>query len=222
MHSTILRAMTALTIAAMGVTAAAPAAAHEEHRRQREAALKAKAEALAAAKAETAGEQRARIAPGPVDHDMMDMPAIDRSTMSPAKRLLDWIGRLHPIVVHFPIAFLPAAFFTALVGRKRPAFTAPVKFLVVAGGILAPISAVLGWIDGGFLLASDDWLVGAHRWLGTLIGAGAFGLAIWALRKPQQDRSPAMIAALGVMTVAIVIQGWLGGALTHGVAHLNW
>ena len=44
-------------------------------------------------------------------------------------------------------AIFPAALFTATVGRRRPAFAAPVQFLVVAGGIIAPIAAVLGWLD---------------------------------------------------------------------------
>jgi hypothetical protein len=31
-----------------------------------------------------------------------------------------------------------------------------------------------------------------------------------------------MIAALTVMTVAIVIQGWYGGALIHGLDHITF
>ncbi|QDP18551.1 DUF2231 domain-containing protein [Sphingomonas xanthus] len=213
-----------LVLAAFTFIAGSPASAHEEHRRQREAALK--AEQM---------RQQVALQPGSVAQskpdpeamhtqmgEMMDMPKVDRSKMSATARLFDWIGRLHPIIVHFPIAFFPAAFFTAIVGRRRPAFAKPVQFLVVAGGIIAPIAAVLGWIDGGFTLATDDWLLSFHRWFGTGVGVGALALAIWALRKPEQDRSPGMIFGLGVMTAAMVIQGWFGGALTHGMDHMNW
>lgn len=31
-----------------------------------------------------------------------------------------------------------------------------------------------------------------------------------------------MIVALSVITAAIVIQGWYGGALVHGMDHMNW
>lgn len=31
-----------------------------------------------------------------------------------------------------------------------------------------------------------------------------------------------MILALAVMTTAIVVQGWFGGALVHGIGHMNW
>lgn len=136
------------------------------------------------------------------------------------ERLLDWIGRLHPVIVHFPIAFFPAALFTAVVGRRRPAFGKPVQFLVVAGGTLAPVAAVLGWLDA---IGSDpDPLLTIHRWLGTAVGTSGLLLATWAVSRPDQDRSPAMITALAVITAAIFVQGWYGGALVHGMDHMNW
>ena len=46
--------------------------------------------------------------PGSEMMDGMDM-GMDRSKMSFFERLFDWFGRLHPMVVHFPIAFFPAA-----------------------------------------------------------------------------------------------------------------
>jgi len=126
------------------------------------------------------------------------------------------------VVVHFPIAFFPAALFTAVVGRRRPGFGTPVRFLVVAGAIVAPVAALLGWLNGGFDVATDDAMLGPHRWLGTAIGIGALGLGIWAWRRPEQDRGSGMILGLALMTAAIVVQGWLGGALVHGIDHLNW
>lgn len=53
----------------------------------------------------------------------------DRSQMSFVARLLDWLGRLHPVIVHFPIAFFPAALLTAIIGRRRPSFATPVQSL---------------------------------------------------------------------------------------------
>ena len=128
----------------------------------------------------------------------------------------------HPALVHFPIAFFPAALFTALAGRRRPAYARPVQFLVVAGGALAPVAALLGWLDGGFVLATDDGLLRVHRWLGTGIGLGGLALALWAARRPADDLGRPMILALAAMTLAIVVQGWLGGALVHGLDHLDF
>lgn len=212
-------------LAAAMIIGASPASAHEEHRRQREAALKAEQMRQAHAAARPGTGAPAAADPTTMHAqmgEMMDPPKVDRSTMSASARLLDWLGRLHPIIVHFPIAFFPAAFFTAIVGRRRPTYAKPVQFLLVAGGIIAPIAAILGWFDGGFTLATDDWMLSSHRWLGTGIGVGAFALAIWAIRKPEQDRGSGMILGLGLMTVAIVTQGWFGGALVHGIDHMKW
>ncbi len=148
--------------------------------------------------------------------------AAERAAMSTGERLLDWLGRLHPIIVHFPLAFFPAALVTAVVGRRRPAFGKPVQFLVVAGGIIAPIAAILGWFDGGMTMTDTDWLLHIHRWLGTAIGIGGLALAVWAVRKPEKYHDAGMIIGLAVITAAIVVQGWFGGAMVHGMDHMNW
>lgn len=194
-----------LVLLAMLALAAAPTAAHKEHRVERERA--AQAQAVQQPTHSTMGEVMR-------PHDEPPRGALERT--------LDWLGRLHPVIVHFPIAFFPAALFTAIVGRRRPAYAKPVQFLVVAGGLIAPLAALLGWLDGGFALGKDDALLQFHRWLGTGIGIGGLVLAIWALRSPDKDRGPGMILALAAMTIAIIVQGWFGGALVHGADHMNF
>jgi uncharacterized membrane protein len=147
----------------------------------------------------------------------MDME-MDRSNMPFFERLYDWFGRLHPFFVHFPIAFFPAALFTAIVGRRRPAFAAPVQFLVVTGGIFAPIAAAAGWLNG--MGADPDPILTYHRWLGVGVGVFGAGLGVWAWRRPWEDRGAGMILALTVMTIAIAVQGFLGAGVTHGIEHL--
>jgi uncharacterized membrane protein len=199
---------------------ASQAFAHQEHKKQQQLAAQ---QAAAAKQREAAatGEMTAEQMHESMGEMMME-PAKSRSQMSVIQRLLDWLGRFHPIIVHFPIAFFPAALFTAIVGRRRPAFSAPVQFLVVAGGIIAPISALLGWFNGGWVAWDADPLLAIHRWLGTGIGVGGLLLGIWAWRRPWEDRGAGMILALAAMTIAIAVQGWFGGALVHGAEHLNW
>lgn len=154
------------------------------------------------------------------NHGMMDGMEMDmdRSDMPFFQRFFEWIGRLHPFLVHFPIAFFPAALLTALAGRHRPSFAAPVQFLVVAGGFFAPFSAATGWIGG--MSADPDPILAYHRWLGLAVGLGGAGLGVWAWRRPWEDRGAGMILALTVMTIAIAVQGFLGAGLTHGIEHL--
>ena len=207
----------------------APAGAHEAHRKQRAAAAAAAAAAeqqsanvLQAAPAGQAGGNTMAPSPGMEGMHGMMMEPEDRSKMSVLERTLLWLGAFHPMIIHFPIAFFPAALFTAVVGRRRPAYGAPVQFLVVAGGIVAPIAALLGWFNAGFELVDNDRLLLVHRWLGTAMGAGGLALAVWAWRRPWEDRGAGMVLSLTVMTIAIAVQGWFGGALVYGMEHMNW
>lgn len=155
------------------------------------------------------------------DHAMMGggmEMSMDRSNMPFVSRFLDWFGRLHPFLVHFPIAFFPAALLTAIAGRRRPSFAAPVQFLVVAGAVLVPFAAASGWLGG--MSADPEPILPYHRWLGVSVAIGGIGLGIWAWRRPWEDRGAGMILALTVMTIAIAVQGFLGAGLTHGIEHL--
>ena len=149
--------------------------------------------------------------------DGMDM-GMDCFKMFFFECLLAWVGRLHPMVVHFPIAFFPAALITAIAGRRKPAFAAPVQFLVVAGGIFAPIAAAAGWLAG--IGADPDSILTYHSWLGVAVGLAGAGLGIWAWRRPWEDRGTGMILALTIMTLAIAAQGFMGASLTHGMDHM--
>lgn len=210
-----------LTLLAVFAMLSGPAQAHKDHKAKQEAA-QVQAERAAAGGAgvgmpmahdsEMAGHSQAMAA----------LPADDEPAQTFAARLLDWLGRFHPMLVHFPIAFIPAALFTAIVGRKRAGFAQPVQFLVVTAGVTAPFAMLSGWLSGGLTLGLDDWVMQSHRWLGTVIGIGALALAVFALRRPEHNRGPGMIMGLSILTAAILVQGWFGGALVHGVDHLNW
>lgn len=200
---------------------AAPASAHKDHKAKQEAAQLEAQRAAAARSPQTDTMAHDMTMPGHAAA-MPGMVKADDPPQGFAARLLDWLGRFHPMLVHFPIAFIPAALFTAIVGRRRPGFAKPVQFLVVTAGLTAPFAMLSGWLSGGFALGADDWLTQSHRWLGTGIGLGAIALGVFALKRPEQDRGTAMIMGLSVLTAAILVQGWFGGALVHGVDHLNW
>ena len=198
---------------------AAPATAHKGHKKAPEAAQQAAQQA-------PPGTTAPSVAPTSADHmngmmadtdEMADMD-MDRSKLPFFERLYEWFGRLHPAIVHFPIAFFPAALFTAVVGRRRPAFSAPVQFLVVAGGIFAPIAAAAGWLAG--MTADPEPILTYHRWLGVAVGIAGAALGVWAWRRPWEDRGAGMILALTIMTLAIAAQGFMGAAVTHGMNHL--
>lgn len=201
-----------------------PASAHKEHKKQ--AASSEAIQGRPRPGPPSTNEPIGEITTGPhdgaaVEHgrgSVMEDMDMGRSEMSFIERLITWIGRLHPFIVHFPIAFFPAALFTAIIGRRRPSFSAPVQFLVIAGGIFAPLAAAAGWPAG--MSADPEPILLYHRWLGLLIGISGIGLAAWAWKRPWEDRGAGMIAGLTLMTIAIAAQGFMGAALTHGLDHL--
>lgn len=205
-----------LALVLMGI--AAPSSAHEGHKKKKPVAAR-----LATAPAQPLANVSIESSTAPSQVQLVDddgEAAVDRSRMTTLERLLDWIGRLHPVIVHFPLAFFPAALFCAIAGRQRPAFAAPAQFLLVAGCIFAPVTAILGWLDA--MAADPDPLLTVHRWLGSLIGIASLALGVWAVRRPDRSRSTAMIVALALVTAALMVQGWYGGALVHGADHLDW
>lgn len=214
----LARLMTLIALIAGLLVTASPALAHKEHDRKKAQAAQVVQPSAVPTNGAAAANQP--TAAQPMSHDMMGDMGMDedRSKLPFFERLLQWFGRLHPFVVHFPIAFFPAALFTAIVGRRRPAFSAPVQFLVVAGGLLAPFAAAAGWLAG--MSADPEPILTYHRWLGVAIGLSGAGLGIWAWKRPWEDRGAGMILALSLMTLAIAVQGFLGAAVTHGMDHL--
>ncbi len=218
MAARLLQLLAMVVLAASLAFAVSPALAHKDHDKNKAEA--AQAQGSSATPGTAPNKASKGVSAAPMFHDMTGgmERADDRSALPFLERLVEWLGRLHPFFVHFPIAFFPAALFTAVVGRRRPAFSAPVQFLVVAGGVFAPLAAAAGWLSA--VTMEPDAILTIHRWLGVAIGVGGPALAIWAWRRPWEDRGAGMILALTAITLAIGVQGFLGAAVTHGLDHL--
>jgi len=199
-------------LAAAILLLSAPGYAHEEHRRNEQA------QAVSAATGEPA-QRTAMTAPGAPGEGERVGREVPRST---GERLIDWLGRLHPLIVHFPLALIPTAFLALLLGRRRLGLLEGARFLLLLGGASAVVAMLLGWFDAGFVLFDGRELILAHRWLGTAIGLALLGVTVWAWRRPESISRRPMLLTVGTITAALVAQGWLGGALVHGVDHLAW
>lgn len=141
------------------------------------------------------------------------------------ERLVSWLGRVHSLVVHFPIAMFLGALAVELYGlwRDRPDLRRAAEVMLIVGAVGAVAAAFLGWFAGGFYLTDRNPILMAHRWLGTAIAAAGLillYLSASARRAPERPRR-AYWAVLGVLTVGIAIQGWLGGTFMHGgIGHM--
>ncbi|MBN8812348.1 MAG: hypothetical protein BGP17_02515 [Sphingomonas sp. 67-41] len=136
------------------------------------------------------------------------------------ERLVSWLGRLHTMVIHFPIAMFIGAFAVEVFGlwRGKRDYQHAAYIMLIVGSAGAIAAAFLGWFAGGFYLTDRNPVLMTHRWLGT--GIAIFGfilvyLATASRKSPERSRT-LFFSLLGIMVAAIAIQGFLGATFMHG------
>ncbi|MBT8308394.1 MAG: DUF1549 domain-containing protein [Maribacter sp.] len=140
----------------------------------------------------------------------------------------DWIlqllGRLHPLLVHFPIGLLVVALFTEVltIGGKRIGLREGTHWLVYLGTLFAILSAVFGWL----LRTQEDYsgeLVDNHQYTGIATAVLALVTTLLLRRTIKGKLSDFRFYRAGLMATVVVltIAGHLGASLTHGEDYLT-
>jgi len=133
----------------------------------------------------------------------------------------DLISRLHPAVVHFPIALLLLAGMAEIAMRWSPTVDLQtiVRLLLAFGTIGAIIAVLFGWFAGGWRFADQSANLAIHRWNGTAIAV--LGIVAWTLAVRDGDRTLLRIL-LAIIVAAILVQGYYGGEMARGPNHLGF
>lgn len=208
-----LRALFALLLFVLSASlaVAVPAGAHENHQREQ---IEAEEQAR---NASTNVTSPAAMREMMADHSEGMEEEMPRTWPG---RLIAWSGRMHPFAVHFPIALIPISWIALIIARRRGDTVDLIRAFIIFAGAAAVGAAILGWLNAGFALTDRDPIQGVHRWIGTGLGLVGGAIAVWAWRRASSVNSRAMVWTLGVMTFVLLIQGWFGGAITHGVRHM--
>ena len=128
------------------------------------------------------------------------------------------LGRLHPMIIHFPIVLLIAALAFELMDRRRKTETyrQAVQLLVVGGMVASILSVVFGLA----LASSGEYgeeQVSTHRWTG--IFTALFSVITMAAYRMQR---PGLGFIMLIITVFnVIVTGHLGGEITHGEGYLT-
>jgi uncharacterized membrane protein len=134
-------------------------------------------------------------------------------------------GRLHPLLVHFPIGLVLIAAVAELVAiatnirEWRVVAVANVR----AGAVLAVAAAIAGWVlssaPGIEASATLEW----HRWLGTLAATGvvAAALATTGADGPSPTARWIYQIALFGAAACVGVTGHFGGVLVWGANFLH-
>ena len=129
---------------------------------------------------------------------------------------------VHPILVNFTAALIPASVGSDVAGRllrKAPLHTAAWWLLVYATAI-TPLTALAGWWwkqRVGETLSPE--LILRHERLGFSLVFAFLTLAIWRYAAYRNQEAPGVPYLLfgGVLVVVLVMQGTLGSAMLFGI-----
>jgi len=182
--------------------------AHEAHRSAEPAV------ATAAAPKTADGHQHGETAMG-AQMDRESAPATFGG------RLVRWLGRLHNAAVHFPIALLLVIAVLEVVAWRfnLPTLAVGNRVLMGVAAVSVVGAAALGWFAMGWSVGQEDAVHETHRFIGTSLIPLSLG-AWWAREKLAADASRKAALAYGLLlgsaVLAVTVNGYLGGALSHG------
>ncbi|GAB2564235.1 c-type cytochrome domain-containing protein [Spirosoma areae] len=135
------------------------------------------------------------------------------------EHVIQFLGRLHPLIVHLPIGFLLMTLAIHGLVWKKPdvSFRGLLPWLWLASCVSAVIACVAGYLlslSGGY----PDQALNLHMYSGiglALFSAVIFGMLQWkALQRLQ-------IPIAGLVLFLLIVTGHLGGNLTHGEEYLT-
>lgn len=137
--------------------------------------------------------------------------------------LIDFLGRLHPAAVHFPIALFLVAALAELIMVFNPTagVGSSVRFLVWTGAAGGIVAASLGWLAGGMRMSDRSEILGLHRWTGTGIAMTGLAVALLSGAAVGSPKRTAFRIILGAIAIAILIQGYWGAELSLGPDHMG-
>jgi len=135
------------------------------------------------------------------------------------------VGKLHPLLVHFPIALvLTAAGAEILAIRTRRASWRVVAVANLrAGAAMRALTLIAGWVLATAPLVEATASLALHRWTGVAAVAATIGAALASRRPHVQSRRSLLVyrGALFGAAALVALAGHLGAALVWGADFLK-
>jgi uncharacterized membrane protein len=135
------------------------------------------------------------------------------------------IGKLHPLLVHFPIALVLIAALAELLAMAspRPAWRTVAVANVRAGAALGVVTAITGWLLASLPVVDAVPPLEWHRWIGIAGAAGAVAAALMSSDSRVESRRSVWRyrTALFAAALLVMIAGHLGGTLVWGARFLR-
>jgi uncharacterized membrane protein len=128
---------------------------------------------------------------------------------------------IHPILVNFTAALVPASFSSDVLGRifRKTSLHAAGFWMLIYAAAITPFTAIAGYVwkrSVGSALPPEQIMV--HQWLGISLAVLFLVLGVWRWRLHSRDLAPG-VSYFGfclVLVLALVYQGTLGGQMAFG------
>jgi uncharacterized membrane protein/mono/diheme cytochrome c family protein len=143
--------------------------------------------------------------------------------------LLEFVGRLHLLLVHFPIALVLTGGFVELFGRghARPSARSTARWCLGLGAAAGVLAVASGWIHAGHVPfgRSQSWTLLLHRSAG--IAATLAASMTWLISRPpcrpddrREGEGRGYRIGFLVSCALVGLTGHLGASLVHGKGFL--
>jgi hypothetical protein len=121
-------------------------------------------------------------------------------------RWLQVAGRLHPMILHFPIVLIVV--YTICLWFRPAPFAGQLLLWSAFAAVITALAGVFLLREGTYEGSAIQW----HKWLGTLTSLILLILYLW---KPRQQKWLAVLP----LTV-VIVAGHFGGDVTHGAGYV--
>lgn len=134
-----------------------------------------------------------------------------------------FLGRMHPLVLHFPIVLIILSLLFEIARHFRFLKIPDSVLLIVL--VAAAVTTLFSVIAGYFLFASGDYagdLMEQHYWAGVVTGSAIITTAgLYLIYWGTARYYSVYIAGLILSNIAVALTSHLGGSITHGQDYLT-
>ena len=138
----------------------------------------------------------------------------------PRVDMMSLVGKLHPLLVHFPIALVLVAAGAELAAmlRLRASWRAIAVFNLQAAAAMAVATVIAGWVLAVAPFVDSTPSLMAHRWAGVAAAGATLGAAVASRRRHVETARMVTVYRVALFGAAapMAIAGHLGAALVWG------
>lgn len=128
---------------------------------------------------------------------------------------------IHPILVNFTAALIPASVFSDLLGRvlRRESLKHAAWWTLLYAAAVTPFTALAGWFwKRSIEAALSPDVIAVHQWLGIWLAFAFPVLVLWRWRFHKRGEGPGLAYLMTALLtlLALIYQGHVGGSMAFG------